>query len=187
MNMKRHIAWMIVATVGVSTLLSTGGCTDWSQARKWPRQHKFQGRAVQLFQRNLTGDHDAEDVARGQQPARFETYYAYIDPDGKEVRHGKSTWWYSDGKRKSITTFVDGERQDTTKYYPDGTIREKTTRDLGGEKIVFYDRRGKVIGRQMYDKGSRKLTCFMDGKIVTLDDFMAKIGREVYGQTRIQP
>lgn len=182
--MERHFLRLAAATVAAGLLLS--GCTNWSSPNKWPRQYKFQGHSVQLYQRYVSGDYDTEEAQPGQEPATLYTYYAYVK-DGREVRHGRATWWYVAGRPKAQTTYVHGVKQDRKSWYPDGTLRESVKVTDAGEESLFFDRAGRQFGSQTWDRASGKLTCRLGDKVVPLEKFMQEVARICYGRTRITP
>ena len=177
-----------VALAGMVVVCACGlcSCTDWSTHKGWPAQYSFQGVKVHYSRAYQTGDYDAATAQPGQAPATIVSYYAY-DKDGQEVRHGRATWWYDEGRRKAEATYVHGELRDRQSWYLSGTVREKATKDAGGEEATFYDRQGKMVGKQMYDARTRKRTFLLNGQEVTLDEFMAELNRRIYHLERITP
>ena len=186
MAMKRQLPRAVLSIIAATVWTSGLACTDWSRHENWPQQYKFQGRLVQLYRTYLTGDFDAENVQPGQQPAMFHTYYAYIKA-GQQVRHGKSTWWYAAEKPKAEVIYVHDRKTDRTTWYPSGVIAEQVKTCEDGERSEFFDKTGRLLGNQLDDKNTGKLTCILRGKTVTLDEFMAEISRVVYERTRITP
>ncbi len=184
--MAQYLRFIALAILTMCISLTGCGRPDWSTHAGWPEKYEFQGQAVQRHTKYVTGDDEADKVARGQKPAMFHTYYSY-EKAGERILHGKYTAWYAKGKVKSETTYIHGQKQDRTAYYFSGTVSERLTKTKDGEQSKFFDRQGKLIGEQMYDKGTDTLTCTLRGQIVSLDDFMAEIHREVYGIKRITP
>ena len=184
--MKRQMQKLLLTGMVGCFLLSQIACTDWSNRKKWPEKYKFQGQTVQFHQDYITGDQDVPDVQKGQSPSIRHTYYSYVKA-GKEIRHGKSTCWYDDSKKKTETTYVHGVRQDFTAWYPNGKICEKVEKSPDGEERTFFDKNGKRIGVQYYDRKSKKRTFVLRGKIVPKDDFIFEINRLVYRVDRITP
>jgi MORN repeat protein len=182
--MHQHIMRIIGVVVATTLLLALTGCTDWSTHKKWPKEYEFQGQKVQLHRTYLTGDYDTEDTAPGQDPALYHTYYAY-EEGNKQIRHGKATWWYDTGKPKAEVMYVHGVKQSRTNFHLSGKVREKVLYTPEGEDAKFYDKEGRLVGRQLYDAGTGKRTYILRGKIVPLDDFMFEINRSVYGSNYI--
>jgi len=166
----------------------SAGCarTDWSSHKNWPHKTTFQDTKVRFHRAYRTGDYDTKDTAAGQKPATIQTYYSYVK-NGKEIRHGRYTAWYAEGKPKAETVFVHGEIQSRTTFFFNGKMRERVDKSADGEEAMFYDRSGARVGRQLYDRKSGKLTYLIGGKVVSGTDFWYEINRRVYQLDRITP
>jgi len=186
MMMQQRLRRFAPAAVALGLLLAPCACTDWSTHKKWPRKHEFQGQAVELHRGYRVGDYDVPDAVPGQDPAKFHTYYAYMK-DGKEVLHGRATWWYDERKPKAQVVYVHGKKQSRTSYYRDGKVRERVEHDKDGERALFYDRNGRLIGTQLYDRKSGKRTFRIGNRIVPEDEFFFEINRLIYRIQRITP
>ena len=184
--MKQRIGSAALAGLGAVLACGLCSCTDWSTHKGWPAQYSFKGVKVHYCRAYLTGDYDAATAQPGQAPATIVSYYAY-EKDGRDVRHGRATWWYDEGKRKAEATYVHGELRDRTSWYRNGGVREKATKGTDGEEATFHDREGKMVGKQMYDARTRKRTCLLNGREVTLEEFMAELNRRIYHLERITP
>ena len=184
--MQRHLQRGMLAAVAAAILATGAGCTNWGDHTKWPKKLKFEGVEVALHQSYLTGDHDTDEVQRGQRPATYHTYYSYVK-DGEEFKHGKSTWWYEKGLPKAETVYRHGKPGDSTSWYYQGGVRNKTLRTEDGERQLFRYPNGKLFGKQLYDRKKNKLTFLRNGKKVSKEDFMFELGKEIYGVTRITP
>jgi len=185
MTMKQCVRVLALAAMVASL---SPGCarTDWSSHKNWPKKASFRGAEVLFHRAYRTGDYDTDDTAPGQQPATIQTYYSYVK-NGKEIRHGKYTAWYAEGKPKAETVFVHGEIRDRTTYFFNGKVRERVRKSDDGEEAMFYDRSGALVGRQLYDRKSRKLTYLIGGKVVSGTDFWYEVNRRVYQLDRITP
>ena len=182
--MKIRIEAFSMACV-LSALLVVG-CARQDSHKHWPKRHVFMDQEVEFRTEHRTGDYDTHDTVPGQKPATIQTYYVYVK-DGKEVRHGKYTAWYAEGKPKAETTFVHGRKQDRTVYFYAGAVAEKVKVTPGGSEAWFYDKQGQLVGRQLYNKKTDRRTYLLADKIVPENDFMHEIARRVYGVTRIEP
>ena len=183
--MKQHVRFVVLAAMAAFV---SAGCarTNWSSHKNWPKKTSFQGADVRFHRAYRTGDYDTEDTVKGQRPATIQTYYSYVK-NGEEIRHGKYTAWYAEGKPKAETVFVHGEIQDRTTYFFNGKPRERVHKPADGEEAMFYDRSGAPVGRQLYDRKSGKLTYLIAGKVVSGTDFWYEINRRVYQLERITP
>lgn len=183
--MKHRLESIVLSAV--ACLLLCGCGPNWSDHNKWPEKRKFKGTAVTRHMAYLTGDYDTQDAHAGETPATFQTYYSYKDKDGEEVRHGKFTAWYAEGRPKAETFFVHGKAANRTLWYFDGTIAEKSEWTDAGERMEFFGSSGAKFGIQTYDKVTGKRTFYLDGKIVDKQRFMTAAAKRMYGQTRITP
>ncbi len=182
--MTRHLIRCVSLAV-VCGLLSAG-CVNWKDRKQWPGEHEYQNQVVQKHHEYLTGDYDTKDVRQGQMPAKYCNYYAYMK-GGKLVRHDRAAWWYDDGQLKAVCIYVHGKTMDRSMYYPNGVRAERVEVDDDGERALFYDKAGKLFGRQEYDNQTRKRTYVLRDKIVSENAFQFEYAEVVLGVKKIRP
>jgi len=182
--MTRHLTRL--GPLAVVCGLLSGGCINWEDRTKWPGERTFQDQVVQLHHEHLTGDYDTEVVREGQTPAKYCNYYAYLK-NHKRIRHGRAAWWYDDKRLKAECIYVHGRKTDRSMYFPNGVLAERVEVDHDGETARFYDKSGKLFGRQEYDNLTRKRTYILRGQIVSENDFQFEYAKVVLGVTRIRP